>query len=218
MSRIAFMSISTGLVRITLPPQPKGSLIWDGFAATPGEIVTHSGGHPFHERTDGPSRWSTIWLRAKNLVDVGRATQGDTFMLPHGERRWRPSPDALRSLVDLHGAAIRATAARPKLPVQTEAARGLQQQMIMSLAECLTEETFNRESASVRRRRTDIMVRFEETLRGTSHERLSVARIATALGVSSTALRTFCRQHLGMAPGQYLDLRRMGLAGQPMNA
>jgi AraC-like DNA-binding protein len=216
MSRIAFMSIATGLVRITLPPQPNGSLIWDGFAARPGEIVTHSGGLPFHERTDGPSRWSTIWLRAKDLADVGRATRGATFVLPSGERRWRPLPDALRSLVNLHRAAMRATAARPKLPVETMAARGLQQQMIMELAECLTREAFGRETSSTRRQHTDIMVRFEEALRGTPLERLSVARIAVALGVSNTTLRNCCHQHLGMTPARYLHLRRMELASRAL--
>jgi AraC-like DNA-binding protein len=214
MSRIAFMSIATGLVRITLPPQPNGSLIWDGFAARPGEIVTHSGGLPFHERTDGPCRWSTVWLRAKDLADAGRATRGATFMLPPGERRWRPLPGALRSLVNLHGAAMRATAARPKLPVETKAARGLQQQMVVALAECLTREAFGRETSSTRRRHTDTMVRFEEAFRGTPFERMSVARMAVALGVSNTALRTCCHQHLGMTPARYLHLRRMELPSQ----
>jgi AraC-like DNA-binding protein len=214
--RVVFMSVSPRLIRVTLSPHPAGSMLWDGVAARPVEIVTHSGGLPFHERTDGPCHWSAIWLRTKDLVDVCRATRGATFMLPAGERRWRPSADALRSLVNLHGAAIRATTARPKLPVQTEAARGLQQQMVMALAECLTRETFNRERSSTRRRHTDIMVRFEEAVRGADFETLSVDRIALALGVSNTALQAWCRSHLGVSPGRYLYLRRMKLARQAL--
>src|SRR3984957_13705926 len=54
--RIAFISIPPNMVRVTLPPNPDVSLVWDGIGTRPAEIVTHSAGHRFHERTDGPSR------------------------------------------------------------------------------------------------------------------------------------------------------------------
>jgi hypothetical protein len=150
LSRVALMSVPPDMVRVSLPPLPDGSLIWDGIGARPGEIVTHGPGHQFDERTEGPSRWSTVCLPAANLADAVRTTHGATFSVLPGEVRWRPARAALRSLVGLHGAAIRATATRPKLVTGEEAARGLEQQMMMALAECLGGSTIGRESASAR--------------------------------------------------------------------
>ena len=79
LSRVASMSIPCDMVRVTLPPRPDGSLMWDGVGARPGEIVTHGPGHRFDERTEGPSRRSTVWLPARILADTVRVTHGATF-------------------------------------------------------------------------------------------------------------------------------------------
>ena len=208
LSRIAFISIPPGLVRVTLPPRPTGSLIWNGVVATPREIVTHGAGYRFHERTAIPSRWSTIWLRAKDLVDVGRATHRSAFMLPHREHRWRPESDALKALVSLHESAIRATAIRPKLSIEADAARGLEQQMVMTLIECLNGQYVDYETASARRH-VDLMVRLADVVRGSAGETLSVAGLAVTLGISKTVLWRCCHAHLGISPGRYLHLRRI---------
>jgi hypothetical protein len=148
LSRVASMSIPCDMVRVTLPPRPDGSLMWDGMDARPGEIVTHGPGHRFDERTEGPSRRSTVWLPARILADAVWTTHGAKFSVPSGEVRWRPTRAALRSLVSLHGAAIRATATRPKLVAGERAAHGLEQQMMTALAECLGGSSVGRESAS----------------------------------------------------------------------
>lgn len=215
LSRIAFMSVAADLVRITLPSPSNASLICGGIGTRPGEIVTHSAGHRFHERTDGPIRWSAIWIPTRELVKVGRAIRGSAFLLPPGERRWRPSPEALRCLVSLHTNAIRATATRPKLPVERDAARGLAQQLVTALIECLNGEVTDQKSVSMRRH-AEVMIRFQEALPATPVAMLSVTRIARSLGVSNTLLRTCCQVHLGMAPSRYLYLRRMRLAREAL--
>jgi AraC-like DNA-binding protein len=207
-SRIAFISVPPNMVRVTLPPKPKASLMWDGIRAWPGEIVTHGAGHRFHERTNGQCRWSTVFLPVRDLARAGRATRGTAFVVPVGERRWRPAPDALRSLVSLHDDATRATTMRPRLPIEREAARGLEQQLVLALIECLVNETTDRDGKS-ERRQADVMIRFEDALRATPVATLSVTGIARALGVSNTDLRKCCHAHLGMAPARYLYLRRM---------
>ena len=198
------------MVRVTLPPKPDASLIWDGIAARPAEIVTHSAGHRFHERTDGPSRWSTMFLSEVCLAHAAHSTRGVSFVLPPGERRWRPRPDELRCLVDLHADAIRATVMRPRLPVEKEAAHGLEQQLILALIECLVGETTDR-PGETGRRRANLMIRFEDGLQSASPATRSVAAIASALAVSNAALRKCCRAQLGVTPGRYLHVRRLGL-------
>jgi AraC-like DNA-binding protein len=214
-SRVAFISIQPNVVRVTLPPKPNASLLWDGIGAQPGEIVTHSAGHRFHERTDGPCRWSSLFLSAHDLARAGRATRGTAFVLPPGEHRWRPAPDVLRAMIDLHEDAINATEVRPRLPVEKEAAHGLEQQLILALIECLVNETADH-VASADRRQADVMIRFEDVLRTSPLATLTVTDIALALGVSNTVLRKHCHAHLGIAPGRYLYLRRMGLVLQAL--
>src|SRR5271165_93623 len=138
--RVAFVSLAPSLVRVTLPAEPNASLILGGIGLRAGEIATHGAGYQFHERTSGPCRWNTFWLPARHLAISGRTMRGTNLIIPHGERRWRPPPGALRSLISLHGNAIRATVARQKLPVEREAARGLEQQIILALIECLVGE------------------------------------------------------------------------------
>jgi AraC-like DNA-binding protein len=215
-SRIAFISIHPNMVRVTLPPKPIASLLWDGIGAWPGEIVTHSAGHRFHERTDGACRWSTLFLSAQDLAHAGRATRGGSFVLPRGERRWRPAPHMLRSMMDLHENAINATEVRPRLPVESEAAHGLEQQLTLALIECLVNENTDH-LVRADRRQAELMIRFEDVLRTSPLATLTVTHIASALGVSNAVLRKHCHAHLGMAPGRYLYLRRMGLVLQELS-
>jgi AraC-like DNA-binding protein len=215
MSRVAFMSVSEHMVRVTLPPRPHASLMWNGIVPRPGEIITHFAGRRFHERAEGPCRWSTMWLPAKDLASAGSATRGGTFVVPPGQRRWRPDADALKCLINLHQNAIRATTTRPKLPVEREAARGLEQQLILALVDCLVGENTEPEDA-LQSQYADIMIRLEDALRAAVPESISVARIAAALGVSGPVLRACCHAHLGMTPSRYIYLRRLRLVRQAL--
>jgi AraC-like DNA-binding protein len=214
-SRIAYISVPANMVRVTLPPKPDASLIWDGIGTRPDEIITHSAGHRFHERTDGPTRWSSMIFSAQDLAHAVRTARGIPFVLPRGERRWRPASDDLRSLVNLHDDAIRATTVRPKLPVGREAAHGLEQQLTLALIECLVDETTDQPDEA-EQQRANLMIRFEDILQTAPLATLSVTDIASALGVTNAVLRKWCHAHLGLAPGRYLYLRRMGLVLQAL--
>ena len=117
-SRVAFFSVPPRFARVILPIEPGSSLICGGTTLQPGEIVTYSAGHGFHERTNGPCRWGTMLVLTKDLITFGRTMSGSRFALPPGECRWQPAPDTLRSLIDLHQDAFAATAACPRLPVR----------------------------------------------------------------------------------------------------
>jgi len=58
--------------------------------------------------------------------------------VPHGVLRWEPVPDALKALIALFRAAIRATGSRLSAPTSPEAARGLEQESLGALAKCLS--------------------------------------------------------------------------------
>jgi hypothetical protein len=140
LARVASVEIAPRWLRVSLPPDPEASFEWDGVRARPNEITTHHAGHHFSEQTSGACRWSTIWLKTEDLARSAQATTGNPFVVPPGECRWQPRPETLRSLVSLQGNAFRATTTQAKLPVEKEAARGLEQQLLLALTECLVEK------------------------------------------------------------------------------
>jgi AraC-like DNA-binding protein len=211
LSRIAFIRPNARLVRVSLPGRNGDSLFWDGVPSHRGEIVTHGPGQPIHERTDGPSRWRTIWLPAKELAGHGRAMIGARFDVPHRACRWRPAAGALRCLTDLHDAAIRANRLRPRVAAAASAARGLEQQVIEAVVECLSMRTDD-EGAPARFRHASLMSRFEDVLQTHPDRPISSDTICATLDVPGRTLRACCEARLGMGPQRYLRLRRLRLA------
>lgn len=210
-SRVAFIAVPPRFARVTLPMGSANSLVCSGIAVQPGEIVTHSSGHRFHERTNGPCRWGTMSILTSDFATFGRAMSGGPFSLPEGEARWRPAPEVLRTLIDLHQDAFAATANCPRLPVDDQAARGLEQQLLGTLMECLVEEPLH-DTNPARRRSAEIMNQLEDVIRNSPVSVPHLAEIRTLLGVSETTLQRCCQEHLNMGPNRYLYLHRMRLA------
>jgi AraC-like DNA-binding protein len=156
-----------------------------------------------------------MWILNSDLAASGRAMSGTAFALPAGECRWQPAPRTLRSLTGLHRDAMRATAASPGLPVDDQAARGLEQQLLGTLMECLVGEPVDQATPSSRRH-AEIMIRFEDIIRSAAAKTPPLAEIRAALGVSERVLRMCCNAHLGVSPGRYLYLRRMRLANRAL--
>ena len=198
-SRVAFVCVPPRVARVTLPIRSDNSLMCSGTATRPGEIVTHSTGHRFHERTNGPCHWGTMWTLTNDLATFGRAMSGGTFALPSGECRWQPTRGALGALIDLHRDAFAATAACPRLPVDDHAARGLEQQLLGALMECLVGEPRDQATLATRRR-AEIMTQFEDVIQMSPAKTPPVAEICAALGVSESTLRLCCHAHLGVGP------------------
>jgi AraC-like DNA-binding protein len=88
----------------------------------------------------------------------------------------------------------------------TEAAHGLEQQMIHALVECLSAGRVEEEMEAASRHRA-ILARFEDLLE--AEPLPGIAEISAALGVSHRMLRECCNKHLGMRPRRYRYLRGM---------
>jgi AraC-like DNA-binding protein len=209
LSRIAFISLAPRMARVSLPVRSGASLLWGGIAAQPGEIVTHGPGHSLHERTDGPCRWRVIWLPASELARYARAMSGAAFDVPAGACRWRPTARALRFLTGLYDDVIRVNKVQPQVTAGAKAARGLEQQVIEAVVECLRTEAAE-DDTPARLRHAGIMSRFGDILR--SHPTASVDEISATLGIPGRTLRACCEAHLGLPPQRYLRLRRMRMA------
>jgi AraC-like DNA-binding protein len=210
LSRIAFLSVPADTVLLMFPMDGAPLPACGGIMTRSDEVMTLSPGEQVHVRTDGLSHVGTIWLPAKALVRYGGALTGTPFVVPASAERWRPQPSAARHLRRLHAAAIRMAAIRPDALVDAETVHGLEQQLIHAAVECFAEGSADRDTQS-RRRRQNMMVRFEHLLQAQPDRDLRITEICTALGVSERLLRALCAEHLGMGPIAYDRLRRMSL-------
>jgi AraC-like DNA-binding protein len=210
LSRIAFISLPQRMVRVSLPVRRGTQMFSGGIPSCSGEMVTHSGGLRLYERTQGPSRWQTVWLSMDDLMRHGRAIIGATFAIPSGACLWRPTPGPLQSLTRLYDNAIQTNRTHPRAVAGAESARGLEQQVLLALIECMEEENAVPDTAAARRH-ADLMSRFEGLVCANPQKNYSNNEICAALDVSSRTLLTCCKAHLGMGPLRYLRLRRMQL-------
>src|SRR5215472_7669705 len=146
--RIAFVSIPADTMAILFPVGRASAPVCGGISVGSGELLTLCSGEQFHARTGGISHWGSIHVRVRRLIEYGAALTGGSFVLSSGMRRLRPSRADERQLRGLHTAAIRIAAKSPQMLVDSEAARGLEQQLLHAVVECLSNGTIVGEGRS----------------------------------------------------------------------
>jgi AraC-like DNA-binding protein len=208
LARVAFIGVPADMVFISLPVGNGSSPIYGGVRMQVGEIMTLGPAEHLHVRTDGVSRWGTIQIPVNDLTEYGRALTGAAFNTLSVIQDWRPLRAADRHLHSLHAAAIRMAAQRPQLLADAETARGLEQQLIEAVVECISADGAGADTGS-RRRTQDIMVRFEQLLQQRHGQTASMRETCAALGVSGRLVRSLCAQHLGISPAAYDRRLRM---------
>jgi AraC-like DNA-binding protein len=206
LSRTALVAVPADMVLVTLPIAGSLPPFSGGIAIGPEEMITLGPGQQLYMRIEGPCRWGTIQLPSQDLLQYGRALNGAAFVVPLGAARWRSRLGAVRQVRHLHQAAIRRAEARSGAFVDAEAAHGLEQQLIHTLMECLSTGKVHEETRAAARHQ-DILARFEDLLEAGCVPRM--ADICAAVSVSERLLRQCCKQHLGIGPSRYINLRRM---------
>ena len=214
LARIAFVGVPGDAVLVLLLAIGGGSSpIWNGIGMRTDEIITLGPDQRVHARTDGPCRWGTLRLPARDLAQYGRALSGVGFAVPHLVVRWQPPPAARRGLCDLRRAAIRAAETRSGVLTDGEAAHGLEQQLIHALVECLSAGPVDEDMSAHRHR--EVLARFEGLLQ--LQPFLRVGEICAVAGVSERMLRSCREEHLGGEPEQ-LSSPPSDAAGAPRAA
>jgi AraC-like DNA-binding protein len=208
LARIAFVSAGCGSLLIILPIGQGPPQTWNGTKLNAGEMITVGPSEGMYGWTDGPSNWGLIRASAKELFTYGRALIGPGFGTQSGVFRWHPSTASLRSLTALFNAASRVTEARPVTPIDVEAARGLEMQLISELIGCFSDSSLDAKSTSNRGQRA-IMSRLEDAIQTNSNRAPRVQEMCDRLGISEQTLRICCQHQVGASPGRYLRLRTM---------
>jgi AraC-like DNA-binding protein len=106
---------------------------------------------------------------------------------------------------------MRVAGARPGKAAGAEAARGLEQELIYALVQCLSAGPVGADGDSAVQQ-TRLMARFEQMVIAHPRQSLSVSDICSALGVAPRTLRDRCHKHLGIGPNRYGRLYRLLLA------
>jgi AraC-like DNA-binding protein len=210
-ARIAFFSVQSDSIFVSVPFGHDLPQVWAGTSARAEEIVTLGAGHRSYNRTAARCRWGAILLPTALLLSYARAITGTPLVLPSGMCRWRPSAKAWRNLIRLHISATRVANTRAGVITTFEPTNTLELDLIEAIVACLPEgsaQTVNKAT----RRHTDVMARFDDLLRTHPNKAMDSAAVCVALDISGRTLRKCCGEHLGMGPIPYMRLRRMQLA------
>jgi AraC-like DNA-binding protein len=209
--RVAYVCLGPQLSFVTFPAHSGPLPVWGGTELRPGEIVFHGRGERLHQSTPGSFVWNVIAMDPVQLEQYGRALSGKPFSLPSEGKILRPSPRDVARLRRLHGQVCRLAETKPRLLAHTEVARAIEQGLIQTLVACLTAASV-RADGRTKRRRANIMIRFEEVLADHLSEPLHMTELCELIWVTERTLRSCCAEFLGMSPIRYVLLRRLSRA------
>jgi AraC-like DNA-binding protein len=208
--RIAYISLAPTLVFVGFATRPDPPMLWDGVEPQTGDLIFHSRGERFHQRTTGPSSWSLLGFVPEHLERYCDALSGKPLSLPAAARILRPGARDAARLRRLHAQACRLAETRPKVLAHPEVARAIEQGLIHALTTCLAAKA--RDDEAARRHHTRIMVRFEEVLAERPNRQLHLPELCALIGVSERTLRSCCTEFLGISPSRYMLRRRLQAA------
>ncbi|HME27106.1 MAG TPA: helix-turn-helix transcriptional regulator [Acetobacteraceae bacterium] len=209
-ARVAYVSLPPDSVFISFSLDAGLSLVWRGLTLQPGEIVFHSRGERLHQRTYGTSCWGLIALSPASLAAFAKTMTGRTLAAPASGQILQPSPRDRRHLMRIHAEAARLADTKPQILGHPEVVRGMEQELGAVLLTCLTESDRRIETDAMRHA-ADIMIRFEAALAIRPCDRWDLAELCVTVGVSKRTLRRYCAIFLGVAPSEYIQLRRLRL-------
>ena len=206
--RVAFVSLPPTAVLISFSMDPSLPLVWRGQTLDAGEIMLHSRGERLHQRTVGAACWGLISLPPASLAAFAKALTRDALTAPASGQILRPSSRDLKHLLRMLAEAARLAETKPQILRHPEVVRSMEQDLAGVLVSCLTESEPRIEADAIRRA-ADIMVRFEDVLATCFPQEWRLAELCAAVGVSERTLQNYCATFLGIAPTQYVQLRRL---------
>jgi AraC-like DNA-binding protein len=202
---------------ISFQTQLGPDLIWNGMTLQPVNVIRHSEGASFHQRSSGPTYFGAMSLPVADMVSAGAAIAELDLMPPRDAQILTPPPAALAKLQRLHASAGQLAQAAPEVIADPGAARGLEQALVEAMVACLSAEDVRGERLAQRHHEL-IMRRFRRLVEESPDEPLYIPEVCAAIGVPGRTLRVCCQEHLGMSPKRFLLLRRFHLARRALRA
>jgi AraC-like DNA-binding protein len=220
LDRVRVCSGKANLPRITLVEPLAGSVVaafipgftsgvYVGGTEVPRNALLVRGADRDHfMQTLGPGSWATISLPESVLAQAGGGREDG----PRSQSRLDlivPSAHSMQRLRRLHAVAT-AQELCPDDAGGPVFGRGLENGLVDALADCLTSSRYAAYSI-----KTDchelVMRRFDRLLQDSPQRCLRIGEVCASIKTSARMLRAACREHLGMGPKRFLDLRRLHL-------
>jgi AraC-like DNA-binding protein len=206
-----------GRAVIAFRTQPGPCLVRSGLEMLPTNIVRHSVGQSYFQRSFGPACYGTMSLPVEEMVAAGAGIAGLDLTPPKDALTCAPAPHAIAKLQLLHSAAAQLAEVAPEIIANPEAARGLEQTLIEAMVDCLGDRQ-ERNGKSAQGQHAIVMRRFRRVLEENPEKALFIPEICKAIRVPERTLRLCCQEHLGISPKHYLQLRRLHLARRELRA
>lgn len=203
-SRIGFLKIPPDILLVLFTVADQPSPVWSGCSLDKAEILICGPSHRLHMRTAGPSCWGAVSLPAGEFTAYFNQLTDRVLAMPSRAQRWRPAAAAFNRFKRLYAAAICAAAMRPQTIVDFEAAHGMEQQLIHSLAECLSAGPS--EDALGPYRCQEVAADLENILRGQPERYADLTALRAELAISDRHFRRCCKEILGIGPAAYVSL------------
>jgi AraC-like DNA-binding protein len=211
LSRVVHAANTPGRAGVQFCTAPGPSLSLAGLELGPTTILWHSLADDYHHVSMGPVAFGTMTLPVEDMAALAGSLVDADLMPPRNRMLITPPPASLARLQRLHAAAGNLAENAPEILANPDAARGLEQELIETLVECLGCGD-RREQSLAQGQHAVVMRRFRRAVEESSEQPLYIPEMCKAIGVSERTLRMCCQEHLGMSPKRYLLLRRMGLA------
>jgi len=209
--RVACVSLPPEFIFVTFLTQRDPPVICDGADLEFGDILFHSSGERFYQRTTAPSHWGAISLTPASLMTFGRTLAGRDLTPPPVGRILRPHPADRTRLLRLHAEAARIAETKLVHIAHPEVAHALDQDLMWALVICVTGSE-ERADPTARRNRARILQRIEELVAANPAGLPPLREVCGTIDVSEQIVRACCLKGVGMPPGRYLRLRRLKLA------
>jgi AraC-like DNA-binding protein len=208
--RIAYLSLPPGQILLSFPVGGQ-SFIFAGFACQRGDILLHGCGEHIHQRSGGNCQWGLISLSPGQLENHAKALTRQPIKLPQATRILRPASSEASRFKRLFRQACQLAEAGTRLIERPEVARALEQELLHAIIHCLAGNEAD-DNPKTRHHHAAVMVRFEETLRTSIDQRVSLPTLCAGIGVPERTLRMCCAEFLGVSPTRYLLLQRLNRA------
>jgi AraC-like DNA-binding protein len=215
-ARAAHVTPSPRRALVSFVTEQTSQLLLDGVALPPGELFFHGAGESFHQRTLAGARWGLVCLTPATLAEVGAVVTGRPLEAPRPGHAVCPRRGDGLSLLRLHARAGRVAERTLDHIAHPEVARGLEQDLLLALVNCLADgET--RGGSAIRDRNRRVLARLEAVLAANAHQLLETAEMGRLIGEPERRLNEACAQALGMGPERYQLLRRLKLARRELS-
>jgi len=209
--RIAYVSLPPNCVGFAFPTIAESAPIWGGLAMRSGDLMFHSVGERMHQRTSGASGRHVLLIDPEFFARSSKDLTGSEIMPPKVSRVLHPTRTAAVELRRLHAKVCRLAETKSETLSHQEVARTIENDIIYVLIKCLLTNVVHGDTAP-RRRRANIMDRFEDVLATKFDRQMSIPELCADLGVAERSFRMCCFDVLGMSPSRYIRLRRLNLA------